>query len=345
MTRCGQCGFENQPGSFSCVRCGAPLPDPGVPDEGARIAAMRAKTARRNMTIYSVVGAVVAIAIGYVWWQNSRRSGEAMAKLNFAERWAELDKRDTGLFWACIVPGEVDVRTAASLDQVQSRIESGAAVQANFSEHITMDCVPKLQHAASSAAGLSDAPAELKKPVESYTLSLKHLQGGIEAYAENLKHRQGTKDLDQLIQKYGKAWHEEPKPTPETIAFEKFLTCSIPGLHQMKDVKALLKAMAEYCYNKQKDPSEFMDRVTKSCGGLLQEIDLKGTPAKTYGATQKKFFEPDARMLDAWVDCGKRARRGRKTNDLGEFLAAFGEYMDARKDFGQKAKEISDTLK
>jgi hypothetical protein len=344
MTRCGQCGLDNNPGAFACARCGATLGGGGA-DEGARLAAMRAAAGRRNMIIYVTAGVAAASVIAYILVQNSRRAGEAAAKLNFAERWADVDKRETGQFWGCLVPGGIDVRAARTLDQVQGAIESAAAGQPNYSEHITIDCVPKIQHAASAAGGLVDPPAELKKPVEAYTVSLQHLQTGSEAYAENLKHRQGTKDIDSLIQEYGKAWHEEQRPTPKTIAYDKFLNCAVPGVAKLKDTKALLTTIAELgCYNKQKDPAEFMDRVNKDCVKLLEE-DPKAVPSKTYSATLKKLYEPQQTQLEAWKDCGKRARKGRKANDLGELLAAFGEYMDARKEFGQKAKEIQDSLK
>ena len=345
MTRCGQCGFDNHPGSFTCAKCGAPLPDPGAPDDGARIAARRAAAARRNMTIYMGAGILVAGAVGYILVQNSRTAGEAAAKLNFAERWADIDKRETGGFWACIVPGGVDIRAARTLDQVQSNIESSAASHANFAEHITLDCVPKIERAHSAAAALTDAPPELKKATETYTVSLTHLQGGVEAYAENLKKRQGTKDIDQLIQEYGKAWHEEQKPTPKTIAYDKFLGCAVPGLAQLKDTKALLVKIAELgCYSKTIEAADFMDRVSKDCIKLLED-DPKAVPSRTYQTTLRKLYEPQQTQLDAWRDCGKRARKGRKANDLGELLAAFGEYMEARKEFGQKAKAIQDSLK
>jgi len=32
-----------------------------------------------------------------------------------------------------------------------------------------------------------------------------------------------------------------PDPTPEAVAFEKFLYCAVPGLAKMKDAQALLE--------------------------------------------------------------------------------------------------------
>jgi hypothetical protein len=291
-------------------------------------------------------GSTTIIAVALLAGAGCKGRKEAEAKLNFAERWAELDKRDTGPFWSCVVAGDIEVASLVSLDQVQMRVESAYATQPKtFVEHVTTDCVPKIQHAESATSRLANPPAEFEAATKAYVTSLQHMRTGIEAYTDNLKNRQGTKDLDQLIQEYGNAWHSEPKPTPETVAYEKFLNCSFPGLQGMKDVKALLEAMADLCFGKQKDPADFMDHVTKDCGKLLQQIDAKATPSKTYKVTQKKFYEEDARHMRAWADCGRRARKGRKANDLGEFLVAVGEYMEARKEFGKKAKEIGESLK
>jgi hypothetical protein len=95
---------------------------------------------------------------------------------------------------------------------------------------------------------------------------LPQLQSGIEEYAEKLKSRQGLKDVDQLIQEMGGAWHSGGV-TPEGIAYEKFLNCAIPGLGKMKDPQAVLEFMADACFKK--DPVAFMDRVRKDCGPLL----------------------------------------------------------------------------
>ena len=65
--------------------------------------------------------------------------------------------------------------------------------------------------------------------------SLPKMQAGIESYAEKLKSRGAVKDVDQSIQEVGGAFSTDV--TPESVAFEKFLVCAIPGLDKMKDVQ------------------------------------------------------------------------------------------------------------
>ena len=67
--------------------------------------------------------------------------------------------------------------------------------------------------------------------------------------------------------------------------------------------------------------------------------------AKTYKATQKRLYEEDARQLSAWADCERRARKGKKVEDLGEFLVAVGEYMTARSAFVEAARNLQSTGK
>jgi hypothetical protein len=100
----------------------------------------------------------------------------------------------------------------------------------------------------------------------------------------------------------GGSWHSETRPTPETIAFDKFLQCAIPDLAKLKDAQALLERLAETCYKK--DPVSFMDRIRKDCGALLTSPGA-GAPSRNYKLVQKKFYEEDARQLRAWEDCGR----------------------------------------
>ena len=166
------------------------------------------------------------------------------------------------------------------------------------------------------------------------------LQKGVEVYADRIKNRGVTKSLDQLIQEAGGAWHAEMSPTAQTIAFEKFLHCAVPGLAGMKDTQQMLEYLADACYKK--DPVKFMDRVRADCGPLLESPEAKATPAKTYKLTQKKFYEEDARQLQAWESCGRRANKGKKVDDLGEFLTALGNYMKARFEVKKAAQALED---
>jgi hypothetical protein len=348
MQKCPQCGHQNLPSFATCSKCGAALPggamSTGPNADYVNLAAQRAATARRNKMIYMVLGLAALGLFAFKWTQDSRKKGEAQSKLDFFNRWAEMEKRETGLFWNCVMASEVEINQFSNANQFQMKIEQAYATQQKtFSEHLLTECVPKIERAEQAFGSLSDGPAELRAPVEAYRASLPKLRKGIESYAEKLKNRSGRKDVDQLIQDYGNAWHSEQKPTPETIAFEKFMHCAVPGLAGMKDAQAMLEFLADTCYKK--DPVSFMDRVRKECGPLLQNVDAKAAPSKTYKASYKKFYEEEARQLQAWDSCARKARKGKKVEDLEDFLVAIGDYMKTRSAVGQVARDIQNSAK
>jgi hypothetical protein len=347
MIPCPKCGHENLPSYATCSRCQAALPAQSSAAAAAqadyqRLMLDRSATTRRNRTVMVAAGLLALGFFAYRWVQNSRARGSAQAKLDYAAKWVGLEKGETGQFWNCVMASETDVGLFSSAGQIQQRIEAAYATQQKtFSEHLLTECVPKIERARQAFAGLEEPPPELRAPLETYKASLPELQKGLEVYAQRIRDRGTTKDLDQLIQEFGDAWHSDMKPTVQTVAFEKFLHCAVPGLDKMKDAQQMLEFLADACYKK--DPVSFMDRVRKTCGPLLATPDPKATPSKTYKLTQKRFYEEERRQLSAWDSCGRRARKGKKVDDLGEFLVAVGDYMTARAGFVEAARAAADT--
>ncbi|HEX3697703.1 MAG TPA: hypothetical protein VH374_20185 [Polyangia bacterium] len=309
----------------------AGMPPSGM-DEYQRLLVQRAAQQRRNRLL---VGAVVVLAVGvgaFRMIQDRKAKSLAQEKLEFGERFVDLDKNETGPFWNCITSSEVDVGMFQSTDQIQKRVESAYFTQQKtFSEHLTTECVPKIERARQAVSGLaSTAPAEFKEAIDKYAASLPHLQSGIETYAEKIKGRGQTKDIDQLIQDTGNAFHSSQLPTAEGLAFEKFLYCAIPGIDKMNDAQAILEFLADTCYHK--DAVGFMNGVREKCGPLISNVnkDAKVAASKTWKTTMKKFYEEDARQLRAWEDCARKSRKGKKVQDLEDFLVAAGEYVEAR---------------
>jgi hypothetical protein len=344
MIRCGKCGHHNLPSYTQCSKCGTPLvggASPGVPDDYGRFAAERAAAGRRKRVLLL---AAVAAGLGVFAWRymaDARRKEDTQAKLDYASRWVELEKREMGLFWTCVMGSEVDIGMFANANQVQEKVELAYATQQKtYSDLLSTECVPKLERARQAFGGLTGPPAELKGALEGYQATLPDLQKGLETYAERIKNRGVTKTLDQLIQEAGGAWHAESSPTAQTIAFERFMHCAVPDLAEMKDAQAMLEYLADACYKK--DPVTFMDRVRKDCGPLIETPDAKAKPSKTYKLSQKRFYEEDARQLQAWASCGKRANKGKKVDDLGDFLTALGAYMKARFEVKKAAQALDD---
>jgi hypothetical protein len=309
---------------------------PPPPDEYQNLMANRAAAAKKNRTLFAVIFLVALGAGGYVWMNAKKKADQAQEKLNFFGKWADLDKSETGAFFNCVMASEVDMNVISTADQVQQRVESAYFTQQKtFSDHLLTECIPKIERARQAFGALKDPPAEFAPALAKYQDVLPQLQSGIEEYAEKIKGRQGVKDVDQLIQEMGNAWHSGGV-TPEGVAYEKFLQCAIPSIGKMKDPQQVLEFMADSCFKK--DPVAFMDRVRKDCGPILQSPQ-GSTPSKTWKQSQK-LLEQDARQLQAWESCGKKSRKGKKVEDLSTFLKSVGDYMAARAGVVKPAKEI-----
>jgi hypothetical protein len=314
-------------------------PPPGM-DEYQRLMAERASAQRRNRLVMGTVAAVVIVGGGIWWTKEKKKSTAAQAILDAGGRFAEKDKTEMGAFWNCVTSSEVDIGSFQSADQIQQRIESAYFTQQKtFSEHLTTECVPKIERARQVLSGLTtEMPDDLKAPFDKYVATLPRMQTGIETYAEKVKGRGATKDVDQSIQEVGGAFSAEV--SPESVAFEKFMACAIPDLDKKKDIQGVLEFLADTC---KKDPVKFMTGVREKCGGLVQNVnkDAKPEPSKTFKANTKKFFEEDQRQLQAWEYCAKRSRKGKKVLDLEEFLTAASDYIEARGDVGKTALDTA----
>jgi hypothetical protein len=236
---------------------------------------------------------------------------------------------------------DVDVGMMSSAQQIQQKIESAYFTQQKtFSDHLTTECVPKIERARSALGALvGDMPAELKPPLEKYVAALPRMQTGIEVYAEKIKGRGAVKDVDASIGEVGAAFSSEP--TAESVAFEKFLECAIPDLGKKKDTQEVLQFLFETC--KKGDPVAFMGRVREQCGALVTDVnkDAKPAPSKTFKANVKKLSDAPERLGDAFANCAKWSRKGKKQLDLEEFLTSAGDYMEARAELVQTAKETA----
>jgi len=312
---------------------------PGM-DEYQRLIAERAAAQKKKRTIYGVV-LVVALGAGGFWWKQQKdKANAAQAILDAAGRFAERDKTEMGAFWSCAFGSEIDVGMLQSAQQIQQKIEGAYFTQQKtFSDHLTTECVPKIERARSALGALvADMPAELKPSLEKYVGALPRMQTGIEVYAEKIKGRGAVKDVDQSIQEVGGAF--SPDATAESVAFEKFLVCAIPDLDKKKDIQGVLEYLAATCKDNALD---FMTGVRDRCGALVTNVDKDGkpTPSKTFKANTKKLYEEDQRQLQAWDYCAKRSRKGKKQLDLEDFLTAAGDYMESRADLVQTAREAA----
>ena len=313
-------------------------PPPGM-DEYQRLMVERAAAQKRKQMIFGVVALAVVGGGVFFYQKDAGKKKSAQAILDAGGRFAERDKADMG----CVLElrdGDRRRRRVRSRAGIRSSSGSKARYftqQKTYSEHLTTECVPKIEAARGAVSGLvNDVPVPLRPSLEKYVAALPKMQEGLEIYAEKLKSRGATKDVDGSIQEVGTAF--SPEPTAESVAFEKFLVCAIPDLDKKKDIQGVLEFLAEIC---KKDPVVFMTKVRADCGALVQKVDkdAKPSPSKTFKANAKKFYEEDQRQLQAWEYCGKRSRKGKKQLDLEQFLTASGDYMEARNEMVKTARE------
>jgi hypothetical protein len=310
-------------------------------DEYQRLIAERAGAQKRKRMIFGVVLVVALGAGGYWWKQQKDKAAGAQRILDAAGRFAEKDKTEMGAFWSCTFGSDIDVGMLSSAQQIQQKIEGAYFTQQKtFSDHLTNECVPKLESARGAMGGLGvEMAPELKPALDKYVGALPRMQTGLEVYADKIKSRGATKDVDTSMQEVGAAFTADV--TPQSVAFEKFLVCAIPDLGKKKDTQEVLQYLFETC--KKGDPVAFMGRVREQCGPLVQNVDAnaKPSPSKTFKATVKKLADAPERLGDAFADCAKWSRKGKKALDLEDFLNAAGDYMEARGELVQTARETA----
>lgn len=340
MSSCPTCGHAN-PSSFSvCSRCGANLPGSGE-DPVASLAAEQARSRKRTRTIYGFVAVVGLGLLAALAVKDRMTKANVAKKLQWLDAWAEQDKAEVGSLLNCFTQSNIPVDAFATADQVQAKVEQAAGVQPKtFAEHLRVECVPLGERVTSAFAAKTDVPDEFKAGFEAYKASLPKLKDGIATFADRLDVLLEGGDMAAKLQGAGDAWHSSESPTPESIAFERFLQCAVPGIAQLKDAQGLLQALATECYKK--DAAAFMQTVQDKCGVLVMKIDISAKPSPTYKTSMKKFYEPEQRMMKAWEDCVRRGRKGGRDNNLSQFLHAFGEYVQARVEIARAAKAISD---
>lgn len=340
MLVCSTCGRPNSPSAFACAGCGANLPG-GAADDLARALAAEQAARRRSRQIYGLVGVVVVGLLAAYAVRDRLQKAAVGEKLAWLDAWAEKDKQEVGALWNCLTQSNTPLESFSNANQVQAKVEAAAMVQPKtFAQHLRVECVPGGERLITSVEALPAAPAEFATAFAAYKAALPKLNDGVATYADRLDTRVAGADLSSRIQTAGGEWHASESPTAESIAFERFLQCAVPGIGKLKDAQGLLEALARECYKK--DAVAFWQSVQDKCAVLLMQPDPLAKPSPSYKASVKKFYEPEQRMMSAWEDCARRGVKGGRDNDLAQFLAAFGEYMEARALMGRAAKALGE---
>jgi hypothetical protein len=231
-------------------------------------------------------------------------------------------------FWSCLLTRDVALDALQNGQQIRRLVEQAyGGEKAQFPDHLLADCVPAMARARQQAAALPAPPPALRDPLATYLASLANIEAALRLYGERLKSRESVKKVDEEMAAQAKAWHEAPRPTPETIAYDRFLHCAVPELDALASGQALYDHLARRCF--EQNPLPFIERVRRECGPLLREREQRATG--TYRTTQKRLRDAEGREAQSWESCTDLARAQRRMQDADELVAAAEHYLEARR--------------
>jgi len=105
--------------------------------------------------------------------------------------------------------------------------------------------------------------------------------------------------------------------------------------------------LADQCFKK--DPVAFMDKVRADCGGLLNRCGQGSQGESEVGPHLEDHPQAALRGGSAPApgleSCGKRSRKGKKKEDLENFLLTVNDYMAARAGVASAARDIAQAAK
>ncbi len=285
-----------------------------------------------SKTPFLVVGVLIAGVIGFFVWKTMKKQDERKMHAAFMQSFADVEKDDVGKFWSCILGNNVDPRQVGPGmgGVITGRFGTDAK---NYPTKVREECTPKAIDAKHKVDALQ-GPPEYAESMKKYGESLKGLATAFDAWAKIAPSQVADMEIGKRVETNGNAWHmfAGGKPGNDVIQYDQFLHCAIPGVDTMKDGQAVV----EYLFKECKNPA-YATRINEECGKMLLN-DMPGAPTKNMNATIKKLAA-DSRELEAFDDCMRKGRKGKRSNDFGDVAKAYNDWMDAGADVRKIGKE------
>ncbi|HZS42264.1 MAG TPA: hypothetical protein VFF06_35785 [Polyangia bacterium] len=308
-----------------------PDDDPNAVDPNALDPSLALKKKGSKMPL--LVGLVVVVGVGgFFVWKMMKKQDERKMHAAFIQSFADIEKDDVGKFWNCILGKEVDARQLGP--GLGGVITGRFGVDAkNYPTKVREECTPKAIDAKHKVDALT-GPPEYAESVKKYGESLKGLASAFDAWAKIAPSQVADMEIGKKVESDGNAWHmfAGGKPGNDVIQYDQFLHCAIPAVDTMKDGQAVV----EYLFKECKNPA-YATRINDECGKLLLN-EIPGAPTKNMAATIKKLAA-DSRELEAFDDCMRKGRKGKRSNDFGDVAKAYNDWMDAGADVRKIGKE------
>jgi hypothetical protein len=303
----------------------ASLPGPGAAiDPGAAMDPSMALTSKSSKTPLVAVGVLLVGGIGYFAFSSMKQRDERKMQAAFMEGFQRLEKEDVGKFWACVLGPNVDPGMIPDNLALAARIEGAFGMDVkSYPTKVREECTPKAIDAKHRVETL-EGPSIYKEAMAKYAKGLGDLAHELDEWTKIAPAMIAERAVGKKVAEDGAAWHAfgGGKPGNDVVAYDRFLHCAVPGVDKMKDGQALV----EYLFNQCKNPA-YAVRIDTECGKEVT-ADVPGAPTPGFKQVVTKLAGDD-RELSAFDDCLRKARKGKKRDDLAGVGRAFVGYMDA----------------
>jgi len=281
-----------------------------------------------------VVGVLVVGVGGFFVMKMMKRQDERKMHAKVMEQFASLEKDDVGKFWTCVLGPNVDPGMFPDNLALSAKVTSQFGVEPKtYPNKVREECTPKAIDAAHKVTDIK-APSEYDEGLKKYAQALKDLSSAFDAWSKIAPQQVAEMEMGKKLDSSGGAWHAFAggKPTPEVINFDRFFHCAVPTLDTMKDGQAVV----EFLFNSCKKP-EYVQRLNEECGKELI-ADPPGQPTKNWQAPIKKLGADD-RDMQAFDDCMRKGRKGKRRDDLADVGKAWVAWLEAGRDVRKIGKE------
>lgn len=281
-----------------------------------------------------IIGVLVLGLGGFFVFKAMKKQDERKLHAQVMEQFASLEKDDVGKFWTCVLGPNIDAGMFPDNLALSAKVTSQFGTEPKtYPTKVREDCTPKAIDAAHKVTDIK-APAEYQESLTKYAAALKELSSSFDAWSKIAPQQVADMEQGKKLDSAGSAWHSFAggKPTPEVINFDRFLHCAVPTVDTMKDGQALVEFLFASC----KKP-EYVEKMNGECGKELV-ADPPGAPSPKFAATQKKLGADD-RDMQAFDDCMRKGRKGKRRDDLADVGKAWVAWQEAGRDVRKIGKE------
>jgi hypothetical protein len=281
-----------------------------------------------------VIGVAVVGIIGFFVVTSMKKQDQRKMHAALMEQFQAVEKDDLGKFWSCVLGPNVDPATFPDNLVLSSRITGQFGTDPkNYPTKVREDCTPKAIDAKHKIEGLQ-APSEYQAPLKKYGDALKDMASAFDEWTKIAPAQVKDMEVGKKVDVAGAAWHSFAggKPDNDVIAWDRFLHCAVPAVDTMKDGQALVEFLFAQC----KNPA-YVSKMNDECGKELV-ADPVGAPTKNLAATQKKLGADD-RDLEAFGDCMRKGRKGKRRDDLADVGKAWVSWLEAGREVRKIGKE------